>query len=99
MVSEQRGISERDGRLKGDKKEMKERTKELLAKVDEEHDWVEGQVWSGGGTELHSTDICQVCNLRRHYQSDIQNGIEGHYRFSIGERDLSLKEVIEHGCE
>jgi hypothetical protein len=77
---------------------MKERTKELLEKVDKEHDWVEGQVYSDGGTELHSTAICQVCGLRRHYKSDRQNGIAGHYRFSMGERDLSLKEVIERGC-
>ena len=78
---------------------MKERTKELLEKVDEEHDWIEGQVYSGGGTEYHSTDTCQVCGLRRHYRSDIQNGVEGHYRFSMGEEDLSLKQVVERGCE
>ena len=78
---------------------MKERTKELLEKVDKEHDWINGQIYSGGGTEYHSTDTCQVCGLRRHYQSDRQNGIEGHYRFSLGKEDLSLKEVIERGCE
>ena len=78
---------------------MKERTKELLAKVEEQHDWIEGQVYSGGGTEYHSTDTCQVCGLRRHYRSDIQNGVAGHYRFSMGEEDLSLKQVVERGCE
>ena len=70
----------------------------MLEKVDKEHDWIEGQVYFGNGTEVHSTDICQVCNLRRHYQSDRQNGIEGHYRFSVGEKDLSLKEAVERGC-
>ena len=78
---------------------MKERTKELLEKVDKEHDWIVGHAFSDGGTEIHSTDICQVCGLRRHYKSDRQNGIPGHYRFSMGEEDLSLKQVVERGCE
>lgn len=79
---------------------MKERTKELLDKVDEAHDWIEGQTYSGGGTEYHSTDECQVCGLRRHYQSDEQNGIEPHYRFSTAANgDLSLLEALNRGCE
>jgi hypothetical protein len=77
---------------------MKERTRELLEKVDNEHDWIEGQVYSGGGTEYHSTDTCQVCGLRRHYQSDSQNGIEAHYRFSRGDEDISLLDAAERGC-
>lgn len=80
-------------------KEMKERTKELLEKVDEEHDWIEGQASSNGGTEIHSTDVCQVCGLRRHFKSDTQNGIEGYYRFSVGDEDLSLLQAVERGCE
>lgn len=78
---------------------MKESTRKLLEQVDEEHDWIKGQTYSGGGTEYHSTDECQVCGLRRHYQSDQQNGIEAHYRFSLGDADLSLLEALNRGCE
>ena len=77
---------------------MKERTKEMLEQVDGEHDWIDGQTYSNGGTELHSTDTCQVCNLRRHFKCDPQNGIERHFRFSIGDDDLSLAQVAESGC-
>ena len=79
---------------------MKESTERLLEKVDKEHDWIEGQMYSGGGLEYHKTDVCQVCGLRRHYKEDEQNGIEGFYRFSDGEtgQDLSLRQAVERKC-
>ena len=77
---------------------MKERTKELLAKVEEQHDWIEGQTYSNGGTELERIDICQVCDMKRHYKSDIQNGVEGYYRFLLRGVDISLKAAVEFGC-
>jgi len=79
---------------------MKETTKKLLDEVSAAHDWDEGQTYSNGGTEYHSTDVCRVCGLRRHWQSDRQNGIEDRYRFSDGENgsDLSLRQAITRGC-
>lgn len=81
-------------------KVMKDTTKKLLTQIEETHDWIKGQVYSGGGTEYHSTDVCQVCGLRRHYESDRQNNIPDHYRFSDGEdgADLSLRQAIQRGC-
>lgn len=79
---------------------MKERTRQLYDAVDEAHDWAEGQVRGGSGTQLSSTDICRVCGLRRHWFSDRQNGIEGEYRFSDGETggDLTLRQAAARGC-
>jgi len=79
---------------------MKDTTMQMLEQINNAHDWIKGQAWSSGGTELHSTDACQVCGLRRHYKSDSQNGIEGHYRFSDGEKqeDLSLRQALARGC-
>ena len=79
---------------------MKDKTKDLLNLVDEDHDWCEGQTYSGGGTEYHSTDICNICALRRHYESDSQNDVAPHYRFSDGETgdDLSLRQAVARGC-
>ena len=79
---------------------MKETTKELLSQVDQNHDWDLGDVFSGGGTELHSTDTCRVCSLRRHWEKDQQNGTSSTYRFSDGEtgRDLSLRQAASRVC-
>jgi hypothetical protein len=79
---------------------MKETTKKLLEAIAEAHDWEDGQAYSSGGTELHSTDTCRACSLRRHYRSDRQNGIESQYRFSDGENgeDLSLRQAAARGC-
>ena len=79
---------------------MKATTQKLLDKVEEAHDWQEGQVFSSGGTNFHSTDACLACLLRRHYLSDSQNNVEPHYRFSDGENgsDLSLRQAVQRGC-
>lgn len=80
---------------------MKAQTRTLLKQVDEAHDWNEGQVYGGSGTQFSSTDICRVCSLRRHYSSDRQNGNNGEYRFSDGEtgQDLSLRQAAQRGCQ
>ena len=79
---------------------MKAITESMLNEVNELHDWNEGQMYSGGGTRFSQTDTCRVCNLRRHYFSDSQNGVKGEYRFSDGEtdRDLSLRQAVARGC-
>jgi hypothetical protein len=79
---------------------MKDSTQKLLDQIDKAHDWAEGQVFGGSGTQLSSTDNCRVCMLRRHYHSDTQNGIEGEYRFSDGEtnEDLSVRQAVARGC-
>jgi hypothetical protein len=79
---------------------MKDSTKQMLESIDNAHDWQEGQMYSGGGSRMSSTDICRVCSLRRHYLSDEQNGIDEQYRFSDGETgaDLSLRQALARGC-
>ena len=79
---------------------MKDSTKKLLAQVDDAHDWQLGQAYSGGGTELHSTDVCRVCGLRRHWRNDSQNDIEDEFRFSDSETgdDLTLRQAVARGC-
>lgn len=79
---------------------MKANTRKMLDKIDEAHDWIEGHVYSSGGTEYHSTDRCQVCGLRRHYHSDSQNGVAPNYRFSDGEtgEDLTIRQALARGC-
>ena len=79
---------------------MKDSTKKLLAQVDDAHDWQEGQCYSGGGTELHATDTCRVCGLRRHWRNDPQNDIDDEYRFSDSEtgEDLTLRQAAARGC-
>ncbi len=79
---------------------MKETTSRLLEQIDAAHDWAQGQVWGSGGTRLSSTDICQVCSMRRHWLTDPQNGVDSQYRFSSGEtgEDLSLRQAIAQRC-
>ena len=79
---------------------MKESTDKLLKVADAAHDWEEGQMRGGSGTQLSGTDTCLVCALRRHYYSDQQNGVAGSYRFSDGEtgQDLSLRQAVARGC-
>lgn len=79
-------------------KHMKEKTKELLEQIGEAHDWVGRQPRSSGGTELHWTEECQICGLRRHYQQDTQNGNPGRYRFSKGKDDLALLDALKVRC-
>jgi len=79
---------------------MKATTQKMLDQIDNAHDWTGGQVYSGGGTEYHSTDRCQVCGLRRHYKSDKQHNIAPNYRFSDGETgdDLTIRQALARGC-
>lgn len=77
---------------------MKDSTIKMLKKIDEIHDWRDGQSHSNGGTTLYSTDICRVCSLSRHYFSDSQNGIDGEYTFTKSDEDLSLREVYNMEC-
>lgn len=79
---------------------MKDTTKKMLQTIDEVHDWCEGQMFSRGGTELHSTDTCRVCGLRRHFRDDDQNGVDAEYRFSDSETgaDLTLRQALARGC-
>jgi hypothetical protein len=77
----------------------KELTKELLEKVDEKHDWREGRVWGGNGTYLSSTDVCRICGLQRHWESDRQNGIDWEYTFSDEQgQPLTLREAAAREC-
>jgi len=79
---------------------MKASTQKLLDQIEDAHDWAEGQVMAGSGTQQGCTDHCRVCNLRRHWFSDRQNGIDREYRFSDGEtdEDLSLRQAAARVC-
>lgn len=60
---------------------MKDKTKKLLDKADKAHDFDDGQVYGGSGTQLSSTDTCRVCGMLRRWSSDTQHGNNGRYRF------------------
>jgi len=79
---------------------MKATTQKLLDAIEAAHDWAEGPVYGGAGTQLGRTDTCRVCSLRRHWSSDRQHGNVGEYRFSDGETgdDLSLRQAAARKC-
>jgi len=78
---------------------MKETTRKLLERVDEEHDWREGKTYSGGGTKLYRTDVCRVCGLQREYVDDRQNGVHGEYTFiDADNHEVPLREVVAKKC-
>jgi len=76
-----------------------QRTAELLQKIEDAHDWLEGQRRSDGGTRLYSTDVCRICGLQRHFLSDEQNGNHGGYTFRDAQgHDLTLREAAQEEC-
>ena len=78
---------------------MKKRTQELLDKINEAHDWQEGQTHGGSGTQLSSTDRCRVCGLARRWFSDRQNGVDGEYTFADSRGNtLTLREAADWTC-
>jgi len=79
---------------------MKATTQKLLDAIDAAHDWAEGPVYAGAGTQLSSTDTCRVCSLHRHQSSNRQTGSVAEYRFSDGEtgEDLSLRQAAARKC-
>jgi len=78
---------------------MNKRTEALLAKIDQAHDWDEGQVWGGGGTRLSSTDECRVCGLTRGWFSDSQNGVKDRFDFVTASGDrIPLRQAAELEC-
>lgn len=79
---------------------MKDTTRKMLDQLDAAHDWARGQTYGGSGTRLSRTDLCRVCNLRRHWLDDSQNNIDDQTRFSDGEtgEDLSLRQAMARGC-
>ena len=77
---------------------MKTHTKELLDRVGEKHDWKEGQVHGGSGTQLSCTDVCRVCALERRWFSDRQNGVDGDYSFFMKGEPISLREAAALDC-
>ncbi len=77
---------------------MKDSTRKLLETVQDAHDWSEGQMYGGGGTQMRSTDTCRACSLQMHYFSDSQNGVDGEYTFTAGGDGISLRQAVERGC-
>lgn len=78
---------------------MRESTQKLLDQIDEAHDWDDGQPYGGhGDVNVHGTDVCRVCSLRRHWTSYYRKPNE--YRFSDGEtdQDLSLRQAAARQC-
>jgi hypothetical protein len=75
------------------------RYKDLLATVDDAHDWELGQTRGWRGTRYSSTDTCRICGLRRKYFSDRQNGVDESYSFETFEGEsLALREAAELEC-
>jgi len=78
---------------------MKETTGKLLERVDEEHDWREGQTWGGRGTYLSRIDVCRVCGLQRRWEDDSQNGVHEEYTFIDADgNEFPLREVVARKC-
>lgn len=80
---------------------MKQRTKELLEKIDELHDWSHGQTRGGGGDVYTSTDTCRVCGLERHWHSGSrQNSIPSSTTFFAANSDqpIPLREAAALEC-
>ena len=74
------------------------RREKLQRQVREAHDWLEGQTYGGNGTQLSSTDVCQICGLTRHYFSDTQNGNDGQLTYSAEGANITLIEAAKKGC-
>ena len=77
---------------------MSEKAEQLLAQVEQNHDWDQGQCWGGGGTQLSSTDTCRICGLERKWFSDTQNGVEDRYTFISAGETLPLRDAAEFTC-
>jgi len=77
----------------------KERRAQLESKIEAAHDWLEGQTYGGNGTQLSSTDVCQICGLSRHYFSDEQNEIDGHHTYKTPEGDITMSAAAARGCQ
>lgn len=81
------------------KRNLASRREELEAQIEARHDWRKGQTRSGGGTEYHRTDECQICGMQRHYQSDYQNGVEDHFSYTLGNGDtVTLRDAAQMEC-
>lgn len=79
---------------------MKQRTTELLKKIDEKHDWREGQTYGGQGDVYTSTDECRICGLIRHWTSGSnQNDISPLTSFRLASgASVPLREAAELDC-
>ncbi len=79
---------------------MKARTKELLDKIDENHDWRRGQVYGGSGDSYNSRDECRVCGLQRHWDSGSrQNDIPSSTTFTTATGDsVTLRDAANLDC-
>ena len=73
---------------------MHNKTTALLERVNQAHDWDEGEVSGGSGLQLFSTDTCRICSLARHFFSDRQNhGPDPAYTFTREGLDLTLRDA------
>lgn len=79
---------------------MQTRTKALLDKAEDAHDWAHGQVYGGSGDVYSSTDTCRICGLKRHWNSGSrQNDIPASTTFeTIDGRKISLRQALEVEC-
>lgn len=77
---------------------MKAETREMLAQVEKAHDWLEGEIHAGNGTETFSTDICRACSLRRHYFNDRNQGATFRFSDGVTKKDVSLRQAVLKGC-
>lgn len=72
----------------------KQITQQLLTRVDDAHDWNEGQTYGGSGTYMSRKDECRICGLRRRYSRDPQNDNYGEYSFETSDgAQMTLRDV------
>lgn len=78
---------------------MHKKTKDLLDRIDKQHDWQKGQTHSSGGTRYTSTDTCRICGLERECFSDKQNGVDEEYTFTNRQGEKPpLVELLDDPC-
>lgn len=81
---------------------MTERTRKLYDRIEQVHDWLDGQMCGTEGTGLVQRGHCLMCGMRRVWEYDPQAGIRAHFSFSnhhgehiapLGALRCSLEEV------
>lgn len=77
---------------------MKARTKELIEKIENIHDFTDGQAWSQGGTTLTIKSCCRRCGITMRLFRDPQNDIADDYTFAaLDGTAISMHEAAK-GC-
>ena len=78
---------------------MKQRTAELMDKLDEEHDFVEISSSGMPPTLYKATKQCRVCGLTVSFVENRQNDVPRRYTYKlIDGTEISLADAVQRGC-